>query len=100
MNMKKSIKKPFKRKEPSKGLMITNLYHTDYNKNVLISYIISPFFCPNNFKHQNYLTSHLVAESFSSLGYNMDIVEYNDQGYEPDYNRYAIIFGMGYQFER
>lgn len=100
MNIKRSIKKLFKKKERPDKMMIANLYHTDYQKTVLICYITAPFLTPNHFKHQNYLTSHIVAESFRDLGYNVDIIEYTNQQFVPDYTDYAVIFGMGYQFER
>jgi len=79
---------------------IYNLYKTNYEKTVLISYITQPFYRANHFTHQNYITSHIVAESFSELRYNVDVVSYFDQISEIDYGKYAVIFGMGYCFEK
>jgi hypothetical protein len=99
MNIKRSIKKLFKRSSDHQS-RITNLYHTNYDKRVLISYITEPFNQENHFTHQNYITSHIVAESFSALGYNVDIVNYSALKLVIDYNQYHVIFGMGENFER
>lgn len=100
MGIKRSIKNFLKKKEQSDKTMIGNLYHTHYQKTALICYLTAPFVTSNHFKHQNYLTSHIIAESFRDLGYNVDIVEYNSRQFVPEYTNYAVIFGMGYQLER
>lgn len=79
---------------------IINLYNTNYKKKVLISYITAPFRTANQFKHQNYITSHIVAESFSELGYDVDIVDFLDQSIPIVYESYDVIFGIGDNFER
>jgi hypothetical protein len=99
MGIRRQLKKIFRKKPDLDAAMITNLYQTNYGRKVLISYIIAPFRQPNQYKHQNYLTVHIVAESFSALGYDVDIIEYNQQWFRPDYNEYALIFGFGYNFE-
>lgn len=95
MNLKRLFKKP-ERKSP----LIINQYNTAYQKNVLISYLTDPFKNPNHFKHQNYMTSHIVAESFFDLGYNVDVVDYTDRDTLIDYSKYHVFFGFGYPFER
>ncbi|QNK61058.1 hypothetical protein H7F33_10720 [Pedobacter sp. PAMC26386] len=95
MSVKKLLKKWFGGKQG----YIVNLYKTDYNKRVMISYITAPFHTPSDFRHQNYLTSHIVAESFSSLGYDVDIVDHSNEHLEIDYNIYDVFFGFGYNFE-
>jgi hypothetical protein len=105
MNIKKSILKRVRKlfgvkegKAPEN--LIINLYHTNYKRKVLISYITSPFRTASQFKHQNYVTSHIVAESFSELGYDVDIVDFLDQSIPIAYERYDVIFGIGDNFER
>lgn len=100
MGLRRTLRKLFKKPEQknNNGILL-NLYKTNYDKSVLISYITPPFITENPFIHQNYITSHIVAEAFSELGYNIDIVDYNQRVCEPDYNNYAVIFGMGHQFE-
>ena len=100
MNLKKTFRGIFKRKlKKNKGL-ITNLYQTGFDKKVLISYIRSPFLNANQFTHQNYITSHIVAECFSEAGYNVDIVDYLNPDVTLSYDEYAVIFGMGRNLER
>ncbi|SHF60957.1 glycosyltransferase [Pedobacter caeni] len=80
--------------------IILNLYNTNYDKTVLVSYITAPFRDSNHFKHQNYITSHIVAESFSEIGYNVDVVNFNERQLFLDYTKYAVIFGFGFNFEQ
>ncbi|MBB5437012.1 hypothetical protein HDC92_000680 [Pedobacter sp. AK017] len=104
MNIKRSIgkrlHKVFGRKKKDQPVgPLTNLYQTNYDRTVLISYLTTPFYKANDFTHQNYLTSHIVAESFSALGYNVDVVDYSDSS-ELNYDKYAVIFGMGKRMEQ
>lgn len=104
MNLKRSITKRFNKVFGSKKAEqirkpIRNLYLTNYDRSVLICYIMGPFIDANNFVHQNYLTSHIVAESFSERGYNVDVVDYCGD-FDIDYERYSVIFGFGINFER
>lgn len=100
MNIKRSLKKLFRKRSASDQGYLVNLYQTNYGRRVLISYITGPFLSANGFMHQNYMTSHIVAESFSELGYDVDIVDYSAQGLNIAYENYAVIFGMGDNFER
>lgn len=105
MNLKRSISKRLNKLLGTEALNnidkpILNLYKTDYKKTVLISYICAPFRTPNHFTHQNYITSHLVAENFSELGYNVDVVNYTDNISKIDYGKYAAFFGFGYCMEQ
>jgi len=100
MNLKASIKKFLKSKFTDSNARIVNLYKTNYGKTVLISYLTMPFLRPNEFTHQNFLTSHIIAESFSELGYNVDIVYYLKNELQIAYGEYNVIFGMGPNFER
>jgi hypothetical protein len=99
MDIKRSISKRFnkvfgrQKKDAPEGLIV-NLYQTNYNRTVLISYLTGPFYTTTGFTHQNALISHVVAESFSALGYNVDIVDYLDNR-TIVYDKYSVIFGMG-----
>ena len=103
MNIKRSINKRIdkllgKKKEITPTRII-NFYQTTYNRSVLISYITPPFTTVNHFTHQNYITSHIIAESFSTLGYNVDIVDFFDP--RPiTYEKYSVIFGFGKGLEQ
>jgi len=56
---------------------IFNLYHTDFKKHALISYITQPFKKVNKLHHTNYAESLAMSGVFRNLGYNVDIVNYN-----------------------
>ncbi|MBB6499719.1 glycosyltransferase [Pedobacter cryoconitis] len=99
MNLKKTFRGIFKRKLKKNRGLITNLYLTGFDRKVLISYIRSPFLNANQFTHQNYVTSHIVAECFSEEGYNVDIVDYFNSDVILNYDEYAVIFGMGRNLE-
>jgi glycosyltransferase involved in cell wall biosynthesis len=100
MGLKRTLKRLFagegKRKD---NPQIINLYRTSYRKRICISYLTGPFLESNHFKHQNFLTSHIVAEVFSELGYNVDVYDYLADVSIP-YDSYDIIFGIGDNFER
>lgn len=100
MSIKTSISKFFWKKPLKDTGEIINVYKTNFGKHALISYITYPFFDINRFSHQNYLTSHLVAESFSELGFDVDVVDYLKDDLSIDYDKYAVIFGFGPNFER
>src|SRR5689334_1142432 len=104
MNLKRSIAKRVDKLFGSKKVSqvekpIINVYDTNYDKKVLIAYIMAPFRSANEFFHQNYLTAYLIAESFSELGYNVDVIEFHGN-FDLDYDSYAVIFGFGPNFER
>ena len=77
---------------------IENYYNTDYEKNVLISYITRPFIEGLNFSHSNRIESFKIAETFNELGYNVDIINH-DTTKKVDFSQYNIIFGIGNLFE-
>lgn len=104
MNIKRSIAKRVNKIFGSRQVTqlnkpIENLFNTNYGKRVLISYIMAPFKSVNSFVHQNYLTSHIVAECFSELGYDIDIIDFQGD-FDINYDAYSVIFGFGINFER
>ena len=96
------FKKIFKKrdKEAINQTLINNLYQTNYDRHVLISYIVTPFKVENNFLHQNYFTAHLITEAFSELGYNVDVVDFISKTEHINYEKYQVVFGFGYNFEQ
>jgi glycosyltransferase involved in cell wall biosynthesis len=104
MNLKRSIAKRVgkiigRNKVDPLIAPIFNVYNTSYDKTVLVSYITLPFRNDNHFMHQNFITSHIIAESFSELGYNVDVVEYLDSYSVIEFDKYNVFFGMGFPFE-
>ena len=100
MGIRRTLRNLFKTESSKKSKILYNLYKTHYDRTVLISYITAPFTTENSFVHQNYVTSHIISEVFSNLAYNVDIVDYDADYLKLDYNKYSVIFGFGYNFER
>jgi glycosyltransferase involved in cell wall biosynthesis len=73
---------------------ILNYFNDNHTKNVLISYITKPFRKGIDLSHTNSMESLEIAKVFRSLGYNVDIADYNYEGYL-DYKKYSVIFGFG-----
>ena len=76
---------------------LKNIYKTNFDKNVLISYTVLPFLT-KKINHTNNQESKIIADVFKSLGFNVDIIHYTNQR-EIDYKKYNIIFGFGEPFE-
>ncbi len=99
MKLVKSILKIFRNKKRADSGFLNNIYNTSNGKKVLISYITHPFIDANNFTHQNHLTSHIIAEVFFELGYDVDVVDYQSNTIVA-YDSYSVIFGMGKNYEK
>lgn len=82
----------WRRRAPKKR--ITNHFRTRYQKNVLVSYVTYAFTTRNPLIHINVLESQQIAGVFHDLGFNVDIVDYDDVG-ALDYNKYDVVFGLG-----
>lgn len=78
----------------------TNVFRTDYKKNVLISFVTTPFMGKEQkYSHTVYDECLTAAEIFRDLGYNVDVVDLFSK--EPiDYAKYDIVYGQGYNLER
>ncbi|KAA3616679.1 MAG: glycosyltransferase family 1 protein [Calditrichaeota bacterium] len=78
-----------------------NVFKNNYKKNVLISYITEPFFIPEKdwFKHTNFKECHQIAKIFSELGFNVDVIDFNNNN-KINYSKYDIIFGFGEPLEQ
>ena len=73
---------------------IANYFNDNYLQNVLISYITKPFRQGINTAHTNSAEVLEIAQVFRSLGFNVDIADYDYEGYI-DYKKYDTIFGFG-----
>tara|TARA_B100000780_G_scaffold275885_1_gene243409 strand:+ start:57 stop:1214 length:1158 start_codon:yes stop_codon:yes gene_type:complete len=68
------------------------------NKRLLICYIKSPFYSVNKpMKHCNVIESRMIAETFISLGYAIDVVDHRCKR-KIDYSKYSLIFGFGLSY--
>ncbi|WP_233358472.1 type 1 glutamine amidotransferase family protein, partial [Vibrio cholerae] len=52
-----------------------------------------------SFKHTNFDEALAIADIFDSLGYQVDVIDYNCES-KIDYSQYDIIFGFGEPFQR
>ncbi len=76
----------------------SNIFNTSHDKNVLISYIISPFLTKeNNVSHPIWTESREIAKLFNKLKYNVDVINL-DSIKILDYSKYDLIFGFGKPF--
>jgi hypothetical protein len=74
-----------------------NLFNTEFNKRVLISYTIMPFLSKKIY-HSNAQESRVIASIFNELEFNVDIIHYTNKS-KIDYDKYDVIFGFGVPFE-
>lgn len=78
--------------------IIKNYFKTNYKKNALLSYITLPFKKGLNYSHTNYFEAICWAKILSGLGYNIDIINYNNQ--KVDLLKYDLICGFGEVFQQ
>lgn len=79
-------------------LILKNVFKTNFKKQVLISFLTGPFKGATIMSHSNYTECFTAAEIFKSLGYNVDVIDYQSN-IEIVYNNYDIIYGQGLPFE-
>lgn len=80
--------------------IVRNFYKTKYDNNVLICYITQPFL-ENKIKmsHTNIEMARIIAKVFSMHEYNVDVIDFNEDK-EIKLDKYSIVFGWGYIFEK
>ncbi len=78
---------------------ILNYFDTRYEKNLLLSYITKPFRRGLDLSHTNMVEAMEIAKIFRDLNYNVDIADYDYEGYL-NYHKYNFIFGFGEPFVR
>ncbi len=79
---------------------IYNYYKTEYSKKALISYIVHPFFS-KSFDHTNYYEAHAWAQILNELGFQVDIIDYNNSSTSSlNLYKYDLICGFGDVFQK
>jgi hypothetical protein len=76
-----------------------NIFNTDYNKCVLVSYILPPINDTVDLTHSNSQESKVIAETFKSMNYNVDVYHYKYCDGPINYEKYDVIFGFGHPFD-
>lgn len=73
---------------------VLNVLNTSHHKSVLISYVSKAFRNGMDITHTNTRDVTTIAHIFKKLGYNVDVVDYDYEGFI-EYSRYHVIFGFG-----
>lgn len=79
--------------------VLKNVFHTNFPKKVLLSYIISPFIEQKHQRHTNILECYTAAEIFKELGYNVDVVDFQSD-IKMDVSQYDICYGFGVTYNK
>ena len=77
--------------------VLKNIFKTNFDKTVLISYTVLPFFNKKE-THTNNAESKIIVRIFNELNYNVDVIQYTNQK-KINYKKYDLIFGFGEPFE-
>lgn len=79
-------------------MILENVFNTSFSKNLLMSYITSPFIEGTQYSHTNTLEARIIAEIFSEFGYNIDVVQFYDKVHFDNIKKYDLVFGFGESF--
>ncbi|MFA5804200.1 MAG: glycosyltransferase [Melioribacteraceae bacterium] len=74
-----------------------NVFSTSFDKRVLVSYLVKPWNVLS-YDHANNLELICIARSFNELGFQVDLIHYQNKIFN-DYSNYNVIFGFGHPFE-
>lgn len=77
---------------------IVNHFNTQYKKKALLSYIVSPF-KKHSLNHTNSYESQTWALILNELGYQVDIINYNNYNKSTNLSQYDLICGFGDVFQ-
>lgn len=84
----------------SKNKILKNIYKTDYERQVLISYINNPFLKKHKIGgHSGEKEVKIITEIFKEFKYNIDIVNYQLDK-KISLKKYDLIFGFGNIYEK
>lgn len=87
------LKLNFRTKKKTK--FISNVFNTDYDKKVLICYLLDWFVGDKHIGHSNVAEAYFSAEIFSELGYNVDVINYEHAESRPRefFSNYDAVYG-------
>jgi glycosyltransferase involved in cell wall biosynthesis len=89
-------------RKPTPGLsslVVKNVFKTQYEKNALISYLVSPFIDSINFSHSNFQECLLIAEILQKLNYNVDVINWDNHEFRPEIS-YDLVIDNNNNLER
>src|SRR5688500_4973767 len=73
----------FKRIEPLpvSEILVENYFKTHHKKNALLSYVICPFLGEVENNHSNNKECFTIAEILNEIGYNVDVINWDNTTY-------------------
>lgn len=80
--------------------ILRNVFNSNSEKKVLISYLTDPFISGINQKHTNLTECLTAAEAFHDLGYSVDVINFDDDESEIDFSNYEVVYGQWIPFEK
>lgn len=81
------------------GKVIENSFKTTHKKNALLSYVISPFLGPIENYHSNNRECYTIAEILKELGYNVDVINWDNSTFLP-VKKYDLVIDNHSNLER
>ena len=93
-------KAQFSLKIVRKTRFLKNVFNTQHDKQVLISYLSSSIKKGFSEKHTSLRECYTAAEVFRNLGYNVDLIDFDGESRINDFSTYDVIYGFGGPFEK
>lgn len=84
---------------PISEIVIENVFKTSFQKNALLSYIVYPFLGDIQNNHSNHRECFTIAEILSELGYNVDVINWDNNIFIPNHS-YGIVIDTHNNLER
>jgi glycosyltransferase involved in cell wall biosynthesis len=72
-------------------ILIENHFKTKHPKNALLSYMVYPFIGEIEYNHSNYRECYLMAEILNELGYNVDVINWDNNTFIPSKMYHLVI---------
>lgn len=101
--LKKAVRLVEKREVPTvtfDDLILKNVFQSNYEKRVLISYLKQPFIEGIKYHHTNYLECYTAAEIFHELGYQIDVIDLFEDSVNLNFGDYQVVYGLGVSLEK
>lgn len=95
------IKRLFRKKKKEEPKILTNVLNASHKKVALLAYIKWVFQADRsqiNTTHTNIYTTLLIADTLNELGYNVDVIDWQDC-FEGDASGYDLVIGLGKSLE-
>ena len=77
--------------QPLSEIIIRNFYKTQFKNRALVSYLVSPFIIQNDNSHSNIQECKIMADILSELGFNVDIINWDNDKFIPDVDYQIVI---------